>query len=132
MERLKETAYNPKTDKQVEKWFKSGPPDPCRVRVRVFRDERGALRGFYVLELPNKLQWIRADPGLGKQVLKSAEKWVKKSPRATLYLKCSVDPTESQKTVMRRMNFYARAGYKVYEITWRKKYGPLLHMAKKL
>ena len=47
-------------------------------------------------------------------------------------VKLSIDPTENIDKVMKRINFYISLQYKVYNIDFRKKYGPLLYMKKML
>ena len=45
-----------------------------------------------------------------------------------MILKVSIDPTEKKDTVMKRINFYIKCNFRVYDIQFRKKYGPLLSM----
>jgi len=47
-----------------------------------------------------------------------------------IILKVSIDPNEKKDTVMRRFNFYIKNNYRIYDIEFRKKYGPQLSMYK--
>ena len=47
-----------------------------------------------------------------------------------ILLNVSIDPNELESTVIRRINFYIKNNYRVYDIVYRKKYGPLLKMKK--
>ena len=49
-------------------------------------------------------------------------------PIDEMILKVSIDPTEKKDTVMKRINFYTKCNFRVYDIQFRKKYGPLLSM----
>ena len=49
-------------------------------------------------------------------------------PIDEIILKVSIDPTEKKDTVMKRINFYIKCNFRVYDIQFRKKYGPLLSM----
>jgi hypothetical protein len=58
------------------------------------------------------------------------EKKFKKENYKKILLNLSIDPTENINNVMKRINFYISLQYKVYDIKFRKKYGPLLYMQK--
>jgi hypothetical protein len=45
-----------------------------------------------------------------------------------IYLHCSIDPTEKKSTVIKRINFWQKCKFKVYDIEFRKKFGPLFYM----
>ena len=60
------------------------------------------------------------------------ERKFKKNKYSNIMLNLSIDPTENIDTVMKRINFYISLQYKVYDIKFRKKYGPLLYLKKKL
>ena len=56
----------------------------------------------------------------------------KKDNIKEILLNVSIDPTENKNDVMKRINFYCNFQYKVYDIKFRKKFGPLFMMHKKL
>ena len=60
------------------------------------------------------------------------ERKFKKDKYSNIMLNLSIDPTENIDIVMKRINFYISLQYKVYDIKFRKKYGPLLYLKKKL
>jgi len=60
------------------------------------------------------------------------EKLFKKKAITAILLNVSVDPNENKNTVMKRLNFYSRLQYKVYNIKFRKKDVPLLSMKKNI
>jgi len=78
-----------------------------------------------------KIDWIYA-PGYGKEFMKKLERKFKKMNIKKIILNVSIDPTENKEIVMKRLNFYIRLQYKVYNIEFRKDYGPLLNMYKML
>jgi hypothetical protein len=78
-----------------------------------------------------KIDWIYG-PGYGKQIMKIVEKICKRHNKHYIILNCSIDPEENIKNVMRRLNFYISLQYRVYNIKFRKKHGPLLFLQKKL
>lgn len=78
-----------------------------------------------------KIDWIYG-PGYGKQIMKIVEKLCKQYNKHYIILNCSIDPKENVKNVMRRLNFYISLQYKVYNIKFRKTYGPLLFLQKKI
>ena len=49
----------------------------------------------------------------------------KKDNIKEILLNVSIDPTENKNNVMRRLNFYIGLQYKVYDIKFRIKFGPL-------
>jgi hypothetical protein len=53
-------------------------------------------------------------------------------PIDEMILKVSIDPTEKKDTVMKRVNFYIKCNFRVYDIQFRKKYGPLLFMKRNI
>lgn len=77
------------------------------------------------------LDWIYA-PNYGKIFMNKLETKFKKNKYEHIFLTLSIDPTENIKTVMKRINFYISLQYKVYDIKFRDKHGPLLHMKKNL
>jgi len=49
-----------------------------------------------------------------------------------IILGLSIDPTEKKKIVMKRINFYIKCNFRVYDIKFRPKYGPLLSMKRSI
>jgi hypothetical protein len=49
-----------------------------------------------------------------------------------ILLNISIDPTEKDTVVMKRLNFYIKCNFRVYEIKYRKTYGPLLMMKRSI
>jgi hypothetical protein len=64
--------------------------------------------------------------------MKKIEAIFKKNNIEEILLNVSIDQTENKNDVMKRMNFYIGLQYKIYDITFRKKYGPLFLMHKYL
>jgi hypothetical protein len=89
------------------------------------------ILGYCILEISEnvKIDWIYAKKGFGTEFLKRIER-VLFGKYDKIILNVSIDPNEKKETVMRRMNFYIKNNYRVADITFRKKYGPLLHMYK--
>jgi len=90
--------------------------------------------GYVIYKIINSniyLKWIYA-PKYGKIFMKKLEHKFKKEKNNNIMLKISIDETENIDTVMKRINFYISLQYKVYDIKYRKKYGPLLYMKKQL
>ncbi len=78
-----------------------------------------------------KIDWIYA-PGFGKELMKRIEIKLKKLDINKILLNVSIDSNENKITVMKRLNFYIGLNYKVFDIKYRKNYGPLLFMSKDL
>jgi len=90
--------------------------------------------GYTIYKIKNSdvyLDWIYA-PNYGKIFMERLERKFKKDKYKNILLNLSIDPTENIDTVMKRINFYISLQYKVYDIKYRKKYGPLLYMKKLL
>jgi hypothetical protein len=90
--------------------------------------------GYVIYKIKNSdiyLDWIYA-PNYGKIFMERLERKFKKDKYSNIMLNLSIDPTENIDTVMKRINFYISLQYKVYDIKFRKKYGPLLYMKKLL
>lgn len=94
----------------------------------VFVDKKEILG--YVLLKKNMIDWIHAKPGYGTELLKRVERILFKK-YSKIILKLSIDPTELKSTVLRRINFYIKNKYRVSDIKFRKKYGPIMTMFKK-
>lgn len=77
----------------------------------------------------NKIDWIYAKTGHGTAFLKLIEKELFKTYKKII-LAVSIDPTEKKDTVIRRINFYIKNNYRVYNIKYRKTHGPLFYMIK--
>lgn len=91
-------------------------------------DEIYEIKGYAILD-SNKIDWIYAVQGYGTPFLKDLEKHIFKSHKKVV-LNVSVDPTEDKTTVIRRLNFYIKNDYRIYDIEFRKKNGPLFKMHK--
>ena len=101
--------------------------------VKVFYDNDICI-GYIVYYVDiNKvtISWIYG-PKYGKQIMKKMETIFKKNNVKEILLNVSIDPTENKNDVMRRLNFYIGLQYKAYDIKFRRKFGPLFFMHKKL
>ena len=101
--------------------------------VKVFYDNDICI-GYIVYYVDiNKvtISWIYG-PKYGKQIMKKMETIFKKNNVKEILLNVSIDPTENKNDVMRRLNFYIGLQYKTYDIKFRRKFGPLFFMHKKL
>ena len=101
--------------------------------VKVFYDNDICI-GYIIYYVDvNKvtISWIYG-PKYGKQIMKKMEIIFKKNNVKEILLNVSIDPTENKNDVMRRLNFYIGLQYKVYDIKFRRKFGPLFFMHKKL
>ena len=90
--------------------------------------------GYVIYKIKNLdiyIDWIYA-PNYGKIFMERLERKFKKNKYNNILLNLSIDPTENIDKVMKRINFYISLQYKVYDIKFRKKYGPLLYMKKGL
>ena len=100
----------------------------------VFLNDKQKILGYCILlEEENKqikIDWIYAISGYGTDFLKRLERTL--LPKySKIILNVSIDPNENKEIVKRRINFYIKNNYRVYDITFRKKYGPLLKMCNK-
>ena len=101
--------------------------------VKVFYDNDICI-GYIIYYVDvNKvtISWIYG-PKYGKQIMKKMETIFKKNNVKEILLNVSIDPTENKNGVMRRLNFYIGLQYKIYDIKFRRKFGPLFFMHKKL
>ena len=101
--------------------------------VKVFYDNDICI-GYIIYYVDvNKvtISWIYG-PKYGKQIMKKMETIFKKNNVKEILLNVSIDPTENKNGVMRRLNFYIGLQYKVYDIKFRRKFGPLFFMHKEL
>jgi len=98
----------------------------------VYVDKNLKIFGYCILQEDNiniKIDWIYAEKGHGTDFLQRVERALfKKYPK--IILNVSIDPNEIKESVMRRINFYIKNNYRVFDIKYRKKYGPLLSMYK--
>ena len=62
--------------------------------------------------------------------MKKIETLFKKYDIKEILLNVSINPTENKNDVIKRLNFYIGLQYKVYDIKFRKKFGPLFLMHK--
>lgn len=125
---------NPQIDKlYLEHFGKKLKPKESDIIYGFYSDNK--LVGYIIYLLIDnktcKIDWIFA-PGFGKELIKRIESKLKKSSINKISLNVSVDPNESKPIVMKRLNFYIGLGYKVFDIKYRKDYGPLLSMSKDL
>ena len=98
----------------------------------VFVDNNYKVIGYCILIEENKnikIDWIYSQHGYGTDFLHRLERSLFKK-YSKIILNCSIDPNENKDSVMRRINFYIKNNYRVYDITFRKKFGPLLSMHK--
>ena len=95
--------------------------------IKIFRRKK-ELIGYVVFKIDKSemlIDWIWA-PGNGKLVF---NKMLKMHPHISMVvLNVSIDPTEDKNTVMKRLNFYISMQFKVTDIKFRSRYGPLLTM----
>ena len=70
------------------------------------------------------LDWIWA-PGYGVYFLTALESKFRAAGYEKVLLKISVDPTERKEKVLRRLNFYCKMGYKMKDVEFRPKLGPI-------
>ena len=104
-----------------------------KYNINVFYD-KNELVGYIIYIITENtvnISWIYA-PNYGKLAMIQMEKLFKKKAITAILLNVSIDPNENKNTVMKRLNFYIGLQYKVYDIKFRKKYGPLLSMKKNI
>jgi len=91
------------------------------------------IYGYIILKLVTtkiiKIEWIYG-PGYGVIIMMNIEKRYIDKGFEKILLNCSIDPTEDKNTVMRRINFYIKNKYRVYDIEYRHEHGPSLKMEK--
>ena len=100
--------------------------------VKVFYNHNNICIGYIIFIVDSNkinISWIYG-PNYGKKIMKHMENIFKKDNIKEICLNVSIDPTENKDTVMKRLNFYIGLQYKIYNIKFRKKYGPLLYMRK--
>ncbi len=105
-----------------------------KYSVKVFYKQDNIFIGYIIFIVDaNKvnISWIYA-PNYGKKIMKYIETMFKKNNITKISLNVSIDPTEDKNDVMKRLNFYIGLQYKVHDIKFRKKFGPLLYMHKEL
>ncbi len=98
----------------------------------VYVDENLKIFGYCILQEDDiniKIDWIYAKKGHGTDFLQRVERALFRN-YSKIILKVSIDPTEKNESVIRRINFYIKNNYRVVDIKYRKKYGPLLSMCK--
>lgn len=104
-----------------------------KYNINVFYDKNEIVGYiiYIITENTVNISWIYA-PNYGKLAMIQMEKLFKKKAITAIFLNVSIDPNENKNTVMKRLNFYIGLQYKVYDIKFRKKYGPLLSMKKNI
>ena len=88
----------------------------------VFINEKNILGYCILLEEKDnqiKIDWIYAKKGYGTDFLKRIER-ILLPKYSQINLNVSIDPTEDQEVVKRRINFYIKNDYRVYDIKFRK------------
>lgn len=98
----------------------------------VYVDNNFKIFGYCILQEDKtniKIDWIYAKKGYGTDFLQRVERALFKK-YSKIILKVSIDPNEKDELVIRRINFYIKNNYRVFDIKYRKKYGPLLSMYK--
>jgi len=99
----------------------------------VYVDKNCKIFGYCILQKDDiniKIDWIYAKKGHGTDFLQRVERASFKK-YSKIILNVSIDPNERDELVIRRINFYIKNNYRVSNIKYRKKHGPLLHMYKK-
>ena len=99
----------------------------------VYVDKNCKIFGYCILQKDDiniKIDWIYAKKGHGTDFLQRVERALFKK-YSKIILNVSIDPNERDELVIRRINFYIKNNYRVSNIKYRKKHGPLLHMYKK-
>ena len=132
---MKIKSFDPERDIKIIKLHKKlvGEELNNKYNINVFYDKYKIV-GYIIYTITKNILnilWIYA-PNYGKNAMKKIEKYFNKKNINTILLNISVDPTEDKNTIMKRLNFYIRLQYKVYDIKFRKKYGPLLLMKKSI
>lgn len=98
----------------------------------VFIDENDKILGYTIFKEYNnniKIEWIYAKHGYGTEFLHRIERSLFKKYNK-IFLNCSIDPNEKKDTVINRINFYIKNNYRIYDIEFRNKNGPLFKMFK--
>lgn len=98
----------------------------------VYVDNNFKIFGYCIVtedDINIKINWIYAKKGHGTEFLQRVERALFKK-YSKIILKVSIDPTEQDESVIRRLNFYIKNNYQVFDIKYRKKYGPLLSLYK--
>lgn len=98
----------------------------------VYIDDDKKIYGYCILNNKKRhtvIEWIYAKKGFGTEFLKRIEKRIYMNTNKII-LQVSIDPNEKKETVIRRLNFYIKNRYRIFDIEYRKKYGPLLSMFK--
>ena len=106
---------------------------PLNSKVYIYGSPNKS-KGYIVFTINNKIckiEWIYA-PKYGKILMKKIVRIMKKRKIKKIILYCSIDPTEDTNIVMKRLNFYIGLQYRVKNIIYRSKYGPLLYLEKEL
>jgi hypothetical protein len=76
-----------------------------------------------------KVEWIYG-PGYGKLIMTNIEYHFKLKGYNKIVLDIAINPNELKEAVMKRLNFYIKNKYKVYDIEFRTENGPVLKMEK--
>jgi len=137
---LKLKLYNKKSivKSDIEKLYKKQfntnlMEENSKIIYGLYDDNKFVGYAIYIILQNNitKIDWIYA-PNYGYKFIKKIESKLKRNQTKKIILNLSIDPTENKIKVMKRINFYINLHYKVYDIKFREKYGPLLYMEKNL
>ena len=131
-------TFNKERDIKIIKLHKKEVGEDLNIlsdeyNINVFYD-KNEIVGYIVYIITKNtvnISWIYA-PNYGKNSMIQMEKLFKKKDINIILLNISIDPNENKNTVMKRLNFYIGLQYKVYDIKFRKKNGPLLLMKKNI
>ena len=74
------------------------------------------------------IDWIYAKHGYGTIFFKKLTKIFRRSADK-IELKVSIDPNERKEKVIRRMNFYIKNNFRVFDIKYRDQSGPIFSMS---
>ena len=115
----KQLGYDEKKVRQFKGYVLLNPESGCSC-INGYVLYKNRKNGIYI-------DWIFALGGNGMKLMKFVEKHHK-----IITLKLSIDPGEKKSVVMRRINFYIKLNYRVVDIKFREKHGPLLTMMKSI
>jgi len=96
--------------------------------------QQESILGYLLYTMDNdtvKIHWIYAKPGHGSELLTKVEGQLRKYYKRVI-LNLSIDQQELKSHVMRRINFYIKNNYRVYNIIYRKQFGVELQMEKNI
>ena len=134
--RVHTRAFDPTRDASIVAHYarSAGGRIAAGDRVRVFESGPGtnAPVGYAVYRVNRPggnvtLVWLHAI-GYGKKAMRLLVAEFKRNGVKRINADVSIDPTERLADVVRRLNFWFGIGFRVVDIKFRPKYGPLLKM----